>query len=253
MKNLGALLVAAGLALLPGRTARAQQAIVVSGTVRSEANAPILGASVGIMSLGVGAMTNEAGHYSFIVPADRVNGQAATLVVRRIGFRQASAQITLVAGAVTQDFTLAAAPAQLEEVVTTALGIEKSKKSLGYAQQSVDTTELNRTRSMNIANSLEGKVAGLQVTGATTQGGSARVVIRGASSISQGNEPLYVVDGIPINNSNFNGNSQGYGGYDYGNAAQDINPDDIADVSVLKGPTAAALYGSRAANGAILI
>lgn len=256
MRKFSAFGFAVALAALVAQPVAAQQMTVVSGTVTSAANAPIQGASVAIPALGLGAMTDETGHYNFAVPGARVTGQPVTITARRIGFRQVSASITLSGATVEKNFTLAEAPTQLEEVVTTALGIEKSRKSLGYAQQSVDSSMLTRTRDVNIASTLEGKVAGLTVTSATTQGGSAKIVLRGQNSINNNNnEPLYVVDGIPIDNSNFAGGSlvRGYGGYDYGNAAQDLNPDDIAEISVLKGPTAAALYGSRAANGAILV
>jgi TonB-linked SusC/RagA family outer membrane protein len=255
VRKISSLAFATLLATFFAGTANAQQAAVVSGTVTSDANAPIQGVSVAIPTLGVGALTDEAGRYSFAVPAPRVQGQTATITARRIGFRQSSATITLTGGAITQDFRLPSAPTQLEEVVTLALGEQVNKKAVTVSQQSLSNDELTRTRDINIANSLAGKVAGITINSATTQGGSARVVIRGANSITGKNEPLYVIDGIPIDNSNFaNGTTQrGYGGYDYGNAAQDINPDDIAEISVLKGPTAAAIYGSRAANGAIII
>ena len=256
MRNFSALGVAVALTTLIGRTAAAQQPAVISGTVTSDANAPIVGVSVAIGTLGVGSVTNETGHYTFLVPAAKVAGQTVTITARRIGFRQVNATITLSGGDITKDFVLSTAPTQLEEVVTTALGQTASKKSLGYAQQSVDSTTLTATRSLNLANTLQGKVAGLQVTSATTQGGSAKITLRGQNSITNSNnEPLYVIDGIPIDNSNFSSATlnRGYGGYDYGNAAQDINPDDIAEISVLKGATAAGIYGYRAANGAIII
>jgi len=256
VRNFSALGIAVVLTALFGQSAAAQQPAVVSGTVTSDASAPIVGVSVSIGTLGIGAVTNETGHYNFIVPAAKVTGQAVTITARRIGFRQVNATITLTGGEVTKDFVLSTAPTQLEEVVTTALGQTASKKSLGYAQQSVDSSTLTATRSLNLANALQGKVAGLQVTSATTQGGSAKITLRGQNSITNSNnEPLYVIDGIPIDNSNFSSATlnRGYGGYDYGNAAQDINPDDIAEISVLKGATAAGIYGYRAANGAIII
>ncbi|HEX8851394.1 MAG TPA: SusC/RagA family TonB-linked outer membrane protein [Gemmatimonadaceae bacterium] len=256
MRKLGALGCALVLSVLTAGAAGAQQATVVSGTVTSAANAPIPGASVAITAMGIGTVANEAGQYSFVVPAARSTGQTVTVIARRIGFRQATATVTLAGGAVTQNFTLEEMPTQLQEVVTTALGVEKSKRSIGYAQQSVDSSALTRTRDLNIANTLGGKVAGLTVTSSTSQGGAAKITLRGQNSITNSNnEPLYVVDGIPIDNSNFAGTtlSRGYGGYDYGNAAQDINPDDIAEISVLKGAAAAAIYGYRGANGAIII
>jgi TonB-linked SusC/RagA family outer membrane protein len=178
------------------------------------------------------------------------------LTARRLGYQPTSVQVTITGAPVTHDFALVSAAQQLQGIVVTALGIERTRKALGVAQQTVDSTMLTENaRPTNLVSALSGKIAGINVTSATTQGGSARVVIRGANSIAGNNEPLFIVDGIPIDNSNVSNNTQrtGFGGMDYGNAAQDINPDDIASVSVLKGPNAAALYGSRAANGAIII
>jgi TonB-dependent SusC/RagA subfamily outer membrane receptor len=145
-------------------------------------------------------------------------------------------------------------------VVVTALGIKKEKKSLGYAVTEVKGGDLTEARSVNLANGLEGKVAGLNISPpATGANGSTRITIRGSGSISGNNQPLIVVDGVPINNdpstlgpivSWTKGDAQGY---DKGDGISQLNPDEIETVSVLKGATAAALYGSRASNGAILI
>ncbi len=139
----------------------------------------------------------------------------------------------------------------LAEAVVTALGIEREKKSLGYAVQEVDGGALTMVRDQNIASSLTGKVAGVQVISASgaSLGGSAKIRIRGANSL-YGGSPLFVVDGTPISNGNF---SSAYRGVDYGNLASDINPDDIENISVLKGPAATAIYGNRGANGVVLI
>jgi Outer membrane receptor for ferrienterochelin and colicins len=233
----------------------AQQGTTISGRVTSDAQAPLSGVSVSIPSLGAGAYTDAQGKYSFTVPSTRAAGQSVQLTARRIGFQPQTVTVTL-SGSVTQDFALVSAPTELTGIVVTALGIEKEKKALGVAQQTLDSTAFtDNARSTNLVSQLSGKVAGISVTSASTQGGSARVVIRGATSIGGSNQPLFVIDGIPMDNSNYaNGTEQrGYGGYDYGNTAADINPDDIASISVLKGPNAAALYGSRAANGAIVI
>ena len=255
MKKFCAFGIAVTLASLIGRSAGAQQATVISGTVTSDANAPIQGASVAISGMGLGAVTNEAGQYTFVVPAERATGQSVTLVVRRIGFRQTTAAVTLSGGTISRDFSLTAAPTQLEEVVTTALGIGKSRREITNAQQQVSAEQLSRAPATNIVSALAGKIAGVQMQQATTQGGSARMVIRGANSINGNNEPLWVIDGIPVDNSNYAAGSQqaGNGGYDYGNTAQDLNPEDIESINVLKGPVAAALYGSRAANGAVIV
>lgn len=143
----------------------------------------------------------------------------------------------------------------LDEVVVTALGITREKKSLGYATQKIDGSQVNEAKTSNFVNSLSGKIAGLDIKQSSTIGGSTNVVIRGYSSITGNNQALFVVDGVPISNETFNTADQATGGngYDYGNAASDINPEDIESINVLKGSAATALYGSRAANGAIII
>ena len=262
--NLYRMLAGAGLVLgLAPSLASAQQATTVSGRVTNEAAAPVPGASVSIPTLGVGTYTGNDGRYTFSVPANRVTGQSVSLVARRIGYQPTTAPVTLSGASVTHDFRLSTATTQLEGVVVTALGLEREKRSLGIAAQSVAGSDLNKTQTPNIVNALSGKVAGVKVVGSTNFGGSARVVIRGENSISGNNQPLWVVDGIPVDNSNNSPNERanltnvnqqrGYGGFDYGNAIQDLNTEDIENVSVLKGPAAAALYGSRAANGAIVV
>ncbi len=144
---------------------------------------------------------------------------------------------------------------QIDEVVVTALGISREKKSLGYATQEISGSELNAVKSDNFINSLSGRSAGVTVKANNNMGGSTNVVIRGSSSLTQNNQALFIVDGVPINNDNTNnaGQISGRNGYDYGNAASDINPNDIESMSVLKGAAATALYGARAANGVIII
>ena len=237
----GVFLLAAG--------ASAQGTATIRGVVTGDGGAPLPSATVFLRDLGLGTTTRPDGRYSFIVPADRVTGRPVILAARRIGYKETTATLTLVAGTITQDFSLTSMPTLLEGTVVTALGVVRDKRSLGVAQQSVNAADLANTRDINIINSLAGKAAGLEVTGTGQTGGSTRVVIRGANSISGNNQPLFVIDGIPIDNSSERQNS----GIDYGNAAADINPDDIESISILKGANAAALYGSRAANGAIVI
>jgi TonB-linked SusC/RagA family outer membrane protein len=238
------------MALLPAAAA-AQGGATISGRVVSEGGTPLGNASVILQGTKFGTLTKEDGTYSFTVPADNVTGQSATLSARLLGYKASSADITLSAGTITHDFTLTVSAIQLEGVVVTALGIQREKRSLGVAQQSVNAAELSQAREPNIVNALVGKVAGVNITNVGPTGGSSRIVIRGANSITGNNQPLFVVDGIPIDNS-APGNG-GFGGLDYGNTAQDINPNDIASISILKGANAAALYGSRAANGAVVI
>jgi TonB-linked SusC/RagA family outer membrane protein len=189
------------------------------------------------------------------VPADRSTGNV-TVVARRIGLQQKTASITLGQGPVTLDFTMAASVSQLEGLVVTALGQTREKSQLGTAQQQLSTQELNTTFAPNIENQLQGKVSGVNIVGNGTQGGSTSINIRGQTSISYNNQPLFVVDGIPVSNADRGSQQQGNGlteSKDFGNVIQDLNPNDIATVTVLKGPNAAAIYGSRAANGVIVI
>jgi TonB-linked SusC/RagA family outer membrane protein len=251
--------VLAGVGLLLGvlpSTVAAQQATTVSGRVTNETSTPLQGATISIPSLGLGTYTNAEGRFTLTVPAGRATGQSVTITARRIGFNPVQRAITLTPGAaLNYDVSLTGATTQLEGVIVTALGQEREKRSLGVAAQSISGSDLNQTQTPNIVNALSGKIAGVKVTGSTNFGGSSRIVIRGENSIGSNNQPLWVVDGIPVDNSNLTNVNQarGYGGFDYGNAVSDLNTEDIESVSVLKGPAAAALYGSRAANGAIVV
>jgi len=237
--------------------ARAQEPTRVQGLVTNDARQPLAGVSVGIQSLGVGAFTGDDGRYTFAIPAGRGAGTQVSLTARRIGFQPVSASINLSSPTITKDFILASSPTQLEGVVVTALGITREKSQLGTAMQQVDAAELNRARDQSIVNQLAGKVSGLNVTGSGTQGGSTKLTIRGANSILGSNNPLFVVDGVPVSNAARSGSPNGggaaSGGVDFGSAINDINPDDVESISVLKGPNAAALYGARASNGVIVI
>ena len=156
---------------------------------------------------------------------------------------------------ISSKFHLEAASSRLDEVVVTALGISREKKSLGYATQEVDGSAVSTVKDANFMNTLSGKVAGVAIKSSGTLGGSSNVVIRGYKSLTGNNQALFVVDGVPISNATGNsGNvASGRGGYDYGNAAMDINPEDIENISVLKGAAATAIYGSRASNGVVMI
>jgi outer membrane cobalamin receptor len=162
-----------------------------------------------------------------------------TVTARRIGYAASSIQVQLTGNAVVADFHLAAVAAELTATVITGLGIEREKSRVGTAQQQLNSTELNQTKSINLIEQLEGKVSGVTITGSGTQGGSTNIIIRGANSITGNNQPLFIVDGVPISNRGRGGTPNG--GYDYGSAISDLNPDDIATMSILKGPNAAAL------------
>lgn len=252
-RQLGAWLIAGALAV-PG-LARAQQPLTVSGQVTATSGEALPQVQVSIASLQVGALTRDDGRYTFVVPGAQASGQTVTITARRLGYEPKSATIVLRGTAVTQDFALTASATQLTGVVVSALGLQREKANIGFSQQEVSSEDLTRTRDPNLVNNLSGKVSGVQISGGGTIGGSSRILIRGATSVTGNNQPLFVVDGIPVDNSNVTNTNQmlGYGGFDYGNAISDLNPADIASITVLKGPNAAALYGSRAANGAVVI
>jgi TonB-linked SusC/RagA family outer membrane protein len=234
--------------------AAAQQPTTVTGRVTASVGGTALyGAIVSIPSLRVSGSTNGDGRYQLTVPAGSTG--AVTLTARLIGFKTQSVQITLAGAAVQQDLALEEGAIELESKVVTALGIEREQRSLSYAAQTIGGDRLSDVKSNNVISSLQGKVAGVQVTNSSNPFGSARIIVRGASSILGQNQPLIIVDGIPIDNSAVSNSGYGsgeFGGYDVGNAAADISADNVASVTVLKGPNAAALYGSRAANGAIV-
>ena len=218
----------------------------VSGTVTSTENdEPLPGVNVLVQGTSVGTVTNIDGMYTLNVPADAEN-----LVFSSVGF---ITETTEIGSQSTIDLALVPDLTQLGEIVVTALGIEREKKALGYSVEEIEGEKLTEAREVNVANSLMGKVAGVQVNKSSSGvSGSSRIVIRGNSSLAGDNQPLYVVDGIPIDNQNF-GPAGRWGGRDYGDGISNINPDDIKTISVLKGPNAAALYGQRGANGVILI
>jgi len=221
----------------------------VSGTV-TDKDGPLPGVNVIVKGTTIGTTTDLDGNYKLSVSSD-----AEALVFTYIGYEKT--EVTIGSKSVI-DVTLNPDVQQLGEVVVTALGVSREKRSIGYSTQSVDGEKLAESRETNIINSLQGAVAGVQIQGSQgAMGGSSRITIRGANSFLGENQPLFVVDGMPINNDNYsNANQQsGFGGgaYDYGNAASDINPNDIASMEVLKGAAATALYGTRGSNGVILI
>ena len=234
------LLICQGSSLMAQKT--------VSGTVKDAADGtPLIGASVIVQGTTTGAVTNNSGSFQVEVPAG-----ADSLTITYYGFEK----MTLAIGnQSTFAINLKSEVLATEEVVITALGIEREAKALGYGIQELDGSSVVEAKEANFVNALQGKVAGVQVfTGGSGVGSSSRITIRGETSLSGNNQPLFVVNGIPINNSiGGNGRTQGNLEADYGNGAGEINADDIETISVLKGANATALYGSRAANGVILI
>jgi TonB-linked SusC/RagA family outer membrane protein len=247
------LLVLCGLLALRAGDAYGQGGTVVSGQVTGANGAPLAAASVTVPALRAGATTNASGRYTFTLPP-AATGQVV-ITVRRIGYRATTATVTAGSGPIVRNFTLEVSPTELSEVVVTALGVERERSKLGTAQQQLTAGDVNNTRAQNLVQQIQGKVSGVQITSPGTQGGSTNIIIRGQNSITGNNQPLFIVDGVAVSNANrggapFVGSNTNF---DYGNALSDINPDDIESLSVLKGPNAAAIYGSRAANGVILI
>ncbi|RAI99455.1 TonB-linked SusC/RagA family outer membrane protein [Chitinophaga skermanii] len=219
----------------------------ISGSVKADNGQPLPGVTVFIKGTSVGTATNAQGSFALDIPTS-----ATTITFSLMGMNTLDEPIN---NRDVIDVILTNNDKQLQEVVVTALGISRDKKALGYAVQEVKSTEL-QTRPSNALSALSGKVAGLQViSSGGNMGGSNRVLLRGINSISGNNQPLYVIDGVPLDNSDLNTKStaSGSAGKDIGNMIQDLNPDDIETISALKGPSAAALYGTRAANGVILI
>jgi TonB-linked SusC/RagA family outer membrane protein len=217
----------------------------VTGKISDMNNEPLPGATVLVKGTTRGTVSGVDGMYAIEAAAGE------TLVFSFVGFEPKE---EVVGNASVINVSLSEGVA-LTEVVVTALGVERDAKALGYSVQAVDGGRFTEARETNVMNSLSGRVAGVQVTNSSSGvGGSSRVIIRGESSLNiNANQPLFVVDGVPISNNIVGSSGSSNQEVDYGNAAGEINPDDIASMTVLKGPAAAALYGSRAANGAILI
>jgi TonB-linked SusC/RagA family outer membrane protein len=220
------------------------QRTLIKGKATDDKNNPLPGVSIMVKDTRNGAATAEDGTFAIYVS----DPQKTTLRATMTGYE--SQEISLNGRSAVQ-FLLKASAINLKNVVVAgALGLNRQKKSVGYSSQSVNPDNLTEARDLNIVNGLAGKVAGLQVTTTGQPGSSSRIVIRGENSMTQNNQPLWVVDGVPINNDMGDGRGDDL---DLGNGAADINPDDVESITVLQGPNAAALYGSRAANGAILV
>lgn len=219
----------------------------VSGKITSaDDGSPIPGANVLLKGTTNGTVTDIDGNYKLTVPS---NG--ATLIVSFIGY--GSKEIPIGARAVI-DVALETDITELSEVVVTAFGVEKEKKALGYAVEDVGSQELVKSQTRSAIQAIQGKVAGVQITNASgAPGASTNIVLRGTSSLTGNNQALFIIDGVPVNNSNNNAGGILQGAVDGGNAINDLNPEDIESMSILKGASAAALYGSRAANGVVII
>jgi len=234
------------IALFVNISVNAQNRQVVTGTVTAiEDGSALPGVSILVKGTTTGVSTDFDGNYSIEVPAN------AVLVFSFVG--ETTMEIAVNGRSVINVVMKASAEA-LDEVVVTALGIKREEKSLGYAVEEVKAEELTRVVHENVLNSMSGKVAGVTINSTGGAGSSVSMVIRGATSLSTDNQPLFVVDGVPM--SNTVNNVGGFGDdnkVDYGNAISDLDPESIENVTILKGPSAAALYGTRAGNGVVLI
>lgn len=220
------------------------QNISVTGKVTDSDNLPLPAVSIKVSGSTQGTSTDANGNFTISVPSN------ASLVFSYIGF---TTQTVAVQGRTTINVRLESDSKQLEGVVVTAMGITKDQKVLSYATQQINTDNFAKAKELNVANSLSGRVAGLNIAKTSSGlGGSSRVVLRGDRSITGNNQALIVIDGVPMDNSNYSpGNANG--GRDGGDGLSSVNPDDIESINVLRGASATALYGSRAANGALLI
>ncbi len=227
------------------------QTKTIKGTVTSaDDGSPLPGVTVLVKGTTNGTITDANGKYEL-----QVSPKATTLVFSFVGMKTQEVSIN---GRSTINVSLKSTALALNQVVVTALGISREKKALGYAVTQLGGKDIATVKTNNVINSLSGRVAGAVITESPTgPGGGTRVIIRGNNTLTGNNQPLYVVDGIPISNSGFGtANGSGKANYrraDYGTGISDINPDDIASITILKGPNAAALYGSRASNGVVLI
>ena len=243
--------------------AAAQGAGIVRGRVTDAATgSPLAGVTVRVEGTTIGAQTNAEGNYSIVgVPPG-----AQAISTRRLGYAPQRLSVTVPdGGSAAQDFALGRVATALNEVVVTALGQTAQQRSLGTAQQTVSGAAIAETQRENFVNALQGRVAGVEVTSSSgVPGSSSMITIRGISSISGSNQPLFIIDGLPMDNktlntqslpSDFPGSAIGFAnrGVDFTNRAADVNPEDIESLVVLKGPEASALYGIDAANGAIVI
>ncbi len=234
--------VATRSAVAAVKTTITDQEQTVSGTV-TDGSEPIIGATVKVKGdKNLGAVTDLDGHFTLRVKPGTI------IEVSYVGYKTQTLKAQEGMNIVLKEDTKA-----LDEVVVTALGIKRDRKALGYGVGEVKGEELKKAKETNVINSLAGKVAGLVVSQtAGGASGSTRVVLRGNTEMTGNNQPLYVVDGVPLDNTNF-GSAGTNGGFDLGDGISSINPDDIESMSVLKGPAASALYGSRASHGVILI
>jgi TonB-linked SusC/RagA family outer membrane protein len=239
-------IIAIFLCMAAGYLSMAQTRQLTGVVTNSTTSAAVVAATVKVKNNSSSTVTNADGRFSFNVPTGNI-----VLEVTSVGF--AKLEVDVAANSNSVSIQLTESSTELGEVVVTAFGIRKEKKALAYSVTQLDGDQFTQSRTANIGNALSGKIAGVNVSApATGAGGSTRVVIRGGSTLGGNDQPLYVINGIPMESGNL-GSAGLWGGNDAGDGLASINPDDIENISVLKGNTASALYGARAANGVILI
>jgi len=249
--------VLAAFALLPGQIL-AQQPATLTGRVTSEAGQPLSSAAIVIEQLGAGATTRGDGSYTILIPGARVPSGPVTVTARLVGFKARSAQVDLSSGTAVQDFSLPDNPLQLGEIVVTGAGTASEVEKLGTGRSSIDSQAIVRSNESNVVNALAAKAPNVEVTSSSGDpGASSFIQIRGLTTITaQDGQPLFVVDGVPVDNSiSYNNIASGALNSSAAppNRAIDLNPDDIENVEILKGAASGAIYGSRAGQGVILI
>src|SRR5690349_7710988 len=270
MHSLRRLLGSAAVALFPA-IAGAQTPITISGHVTAEHGATLSSVTVSLPELGLGAITRDDGSYSLRIPGARIAGQTVALSARRVGYKPKPARVTLGTTDLVQDFDLESNPLQLGEVVITGAGTSTEVEKLGNVRNSVSPDLIVKSNESNVVQALAGKAPNVQVAATSGDPGAGSAIqIRGLRTINGSSQPLFIVDGVPMNNTTFSTTNfnpidvagvnlpgQVNGGELEGTSAPNslvsMNPDDIENVEILKGASAAAIYGSRAANGVILI
>ncbi len=247
---------------LPGRVAAQQQPVTITGLVTSDAGIPLTDAAVSIQTMNLNVFSRGDGRFTIVIPSSRVAGQTVTLSVRLVGYKSASASVTLAGGTVTQNFALISNPFQLGTIVVTGAGTTSLAEQLGTTRSNVTPEQIQQSNESNLITALAAKAPNVQVTSSSGQPGvSTYIQLRGLTTLTASDgQPLIVVDGVPIDNSieQTPGFAPGMtaaanGGAQQPNRAIDLNPDDVENVEILKGPSAGAIYGSRAGQGVILI
>ena len=251
LRQLSLCAVALAIASFP---ASAQEPTTLTGSVLSPAGVPVEAATIFIESLNLGVLSNAQGRFLLIVPASRRVGDARVEVrASQIGRASQAQTVTLQPGTQVLDFVLADDPLLLEAIVVTGVGLDIERQKLGVTINSVTSNEINLSNETNLVAALAGKAPNVQVTSSSGDPGAGSYIrIRGANSLIGSNQPLFVVDGVPIDNST-NGIESSTAGTALTNRAADINPNDIESIEILKGAAASAIYGSRAANGVVMV